>query len=442
MIDRESIMTAVETADVKYIRLQFTDIFGKIKSVFISAGQLDKALNNKCMFDGSSIEGFVRIEESDMILKPDMNTFCLLPIDEEGGKEARFICDIYTADGNPFEGDPRYILRRAVEDAQAMGYDFKVGPECEFFLFKMDEDGEPTLKTVDDAGYFDIDPVDIGARARKEMCTALEAMGFEIEAAHHECARGQHEIDFKYARAVHAADNIMTLKAIVKVIAKRFGLHATFMPKPIFGVAGSGMHTNMSLWKDGKNAFSDENDPNGLGLSQDTYHFIGGLIKHAKAVTAITNPIVNSYKRLVPGYEAPVYIAWSAKNRSPLIRIPHAKGNSARVELRSPDCVCNPYLAFAAVLQAGLDGIRNQIQPAEPVDSNIYCMDDDERECRHIDCLPHNLLQAVEYLEQDEVLRAALGEHVFRKFIKAKTIEYHDYSRCVHNWETEQYFSL
>ncbi|HEX3029704.1 MAG TPA: type I glutamate--ammonia ligase, partial [Clostridia bacterium] len=346
---KEDILRIVREQDVQFIRLQFTDIFGILKNVAITVDQLEKALDNKCMFDGSSIEGFVRIEESDMYLRPDPSTFVIFPWRPQTGKVARLICDVYNPDGTPFEGDPRYVLKRALEKATAMGYDtFNVGPECEFFLFLTDNDGNPTTITHDNGGYFDLGPVDLGENARRDMCLALEEMGFEIEASHHEVAPGQHEIDFKYGDALSTADNILTFKLVVKTIAQRHGLHATFMPKPIFGINGSGMHTNTSLFKQGKNVFYDEKDP--LQLSREAYWFIGGLMKNMRSIAAVTNPIVNSYKRLVPGYEAPVYVAWSARNRSPLIRIPAARGASTRVELRCPDPSCNPYLAIAAIL--------------------------------------------------------------------------------------------
>ena len=332
---KEDIKRIVEEENIRFIRLQFTDIFGACKNVAITKSQLNKALDNKCMFDGSSIEGFVRIEESDMELYPDLDTFMIYPWKPTPGKVARIICDVYRPDGTPFDGDPRYILRRVLKQAADMGFTFNVGPECEFFLFQTDENGEPTTKTIDNGSYFELGPVDKGEDARRDICITLEDMGFEIEASHHECAPGQHEIDFKYSEALTAADNIMSFKLAVKSIAERHGLHATFMPKPIFNEAGSGMHINMSLCRDGKNAFYDPEDKN--GLSDIAYSFIAGIIEHAKGMTAITNPLVNSYKRLVPGYEAPVYIAWSTQNRSPLVRIPSSRGEGTRIELRNPD---------------------------------------------------------------------------------------------------------
>ena len=394
---KEDIMRIVQEQDVKFIRLQFTDILGTLKNVAITADQLEKALNNQHMFDGSSIEGFVRIEESDMYLRPDLSTFVIFPWRPHSGKVARLICDVYNPDGTPFEGDPRYALRKAIKKAQDMGYEkFNVGPECEFFLFLTDEEGNPTTVTQDNGGYFDLGPVDHGEDARREMVLVLEEMGFEIEASHHEVAPGQHEIDFKYGDALATADNIMTFKLVVKTIAQKNGLHATFMPKPIFGINGSGMHTNVSLFKDGKNAFYEESDS--IQLSQDAYWFIGGIAKNMKSITAVTNPIVNSYKRLVPGYEAPVYIAGSTRNRSPLIRIPAARGEATRIELRCPDPSCNPYLALAAILNAGLDGIANQIQPPPATNRNIFAMTEEQRSEAGIGSLPGSLKEAVEEL--------------------------------------------
>lgn len=435
---KDDILRIVREQDVKFIRLQFTDIFGTLKNVAITVEQLEKALDNKCMFDGSSIEGFVRIEESDMYLRPDTNTFVIFPWRPQTGKVARLICDVYNPDGTPFAGDPRHVLKRALEKATSMGYDtFNVGPECEFFLFVTDSDGNPTTKTHDNGGYFDLGPVDLGENARRDMCLALEDMGFEIEASHHEVAPGQHEIDFKYNDALTAADAILTFKLVVKTIAQRHGLHATFMPKPIFGINGSGMHTNTSLYKNGQNVFYDKKDP--LQLSQEAYWFIGGLMKHMRSMAAITNPIVNSYKRLVPGYEAPVYVAWSARNRSPLIRIPAARGMSTRVELRCPDPTCNPYLALAGILSAGLDGIENQIQPPASIDKNIFQMTEEERLAEGIYSLPGSLEDALKELEASKLGRAVLGDHIFEKYLEAKYKEWDEYRTKVSQWEVEQY---
>jgi len=427
--------------NVKYIRLQFTDILGVIKNVEIPVSQLEKAIDNKMMFDGSSIEGFVRIEESDMYLYPDLDTFVVFPWTAEKGKVARFICDIYNADGTPFSGDPRNNLKRVLREMEEMGFtDFNLGPEPEFFLFKLDEKGEPTLELNDSGGYFDLAPTDLGENCRRDIVLELEEMGFEIEASHHEVAPGQHEIDFKYADAITACDNIQTFKLVVKTIARKHGLHATFMPKPLFGLAGSGMHCNLSLFKNGENAFYDPKSD--LELSDTARQFIAGIVKHAEAFTAITNPTVNSYKRLVPGYEAPCYVAWSTSNRSPLVRIPASRGLSTRVEVRSVDPAANPYLALAVLLRAGLDGVKNKMTPPAPVDRNIYAMDKEERLAEGITDLPATLAQAIEILKSDEVIISALGEHIFEHFIEAKEIEWDMFRTQVHPWEREQYMSV
>lgn len=436
----EDVLRLVKEYDVRFIRLQFTDMFGVLKNVAITSRQLEKALAGELMFDGSSIEGFVRIEESDMYLIPDPDSFVIFPWMSQEGAEARLICDVYKADKTPFEGDPRYILKRATQRAKNMGYTMNVGSECEFFLFHTDNEGVPTTITHDKAGYFDLTPVDLGENARREMVINLEKMGFEVEASHHELAPGQHEIGFKYNEAVKAADAIMTFKYVVRNIAQRHGLHATFMPKPVYGIAGSGMHTNLSLFDELKgNAFYDP-----LGkeqLSQTAYHFMGGVMNHIKAITAITNPIVNSYKRLVAGYEAPVYIAWSARNRSPLIRVPAKRGESTRIELRSPDPSCNPYFALATILHAGLNGIENKIAPPRPVNSNINEMTDLERMAANIESLPVSLIEAIAELKKDDSMKNALGEHASKVYIEAKTLEWNDYRSKVHQWELDQYLT-
>ncbi len=437
---REDIIRLVEEEDVGFIRLQFTDIFGTFKNVAITPAQLEKALDNQCMFDGSSIEGFARIEDSDMYLCPDLNTFEIFPWRPQQGKVARLICDIYKADGTSFESDPRYVLKKTIKEAADMGYTFDVGPECEFFLFHTDDDGLPTTISHEQASYFDLGPLDLGENARRDIVLTLEEMGFVIESSHHEIAPAQHEIDFRYDEALMTADNIMTFKLVVKTIARRHGLHATFMPKPKYGVSGSGMHTNMSLSRNGVNAFIDKSDVR--GLSKEAYYFIGGIMKHIKAVTFITNPLVNSYKRLVPGYEAPVYIAWSAKNRTPLIRIPSLNGSSARVELRSPDPSANPYLALAVCLAAGLEGIRNEILPPDSVDLNIFEMTEEERKDTGIEKLPGSLLEAAREFERDEYIRQVLGTDLSRKYIKAKTKEYADYRGQVTDWELARYLHV
>lgn len=434
---KEDVLRLAQEEDVEFIRLQFTDIFGTMKNVAITVSQLEKALNNRCAFDGSSIEGFVRIEESDMYLHPDLDTFVIFPWRPQQGKVARLICDIYRPDGTAFEGDPRRVLKNVLKEAQDMGYRFDVGPECEFFLYHTDDFGQPTTITHEKAGYFDLGPVDLGENARRDMVLTLESMGFEIEASHHEVAPAQHEIDFKYDDALKTADNIMTFKLSVKTIAKRHGLHATFMPKPKAGINGSGMHINMSLSKDGKNIFADSSDK--FGLSREAYYFIGGIMKHIRCMTAITNPLVNSYKRLVPGFEAPVYIAWSAQNRSPLIRIPGTRGEGMRVELRSPDPSSNPYLVLAVCLAAGLDGIRNEIMPPAHVDKNIFHMAEEERAALGIETLPDNLLAAVDAMEGDAFVCGVLGEHISRNYCLAKRNEWAQYSQNVTDWEIEQY---
>ncbi|MBA1335330.1 MAG: Glutamine synthetase type I [Firmicutes bacterium] len=438
-LSKEDILKRAKELDVQFIHLQFTDILGVMKNVSITIEQLEKALDNEIMFDGSSIDGFVRIEESDMYLRPDPSTFQVFPWATQV-REARLICDVYTKDGEPFSGCPRNTLKRVLAEAKEMGYTMNVGPECEFFLFHTDETGKPSLETQDNAGYFDLAPVDLGESARRDMVFTLKEMGFEIEASHHEVAPGQHEIDFKYDDALTTADNIMTFKMAVRIIAQRHGLHATFMPKPVFGINGSGMHTNMSLATlDGNNAFYDENDP--LQLSKVAYYFLGGVLKHARSFAAITNPTVNSYKRLVPGYEAPVYVAWSAANRSPLVRIPAKRGNSTRLELRNPDPSSNPYLALAVILKAGLDGISNQIDPPEPVNSNIYHMDQPDREEKGILSLPSNLYEALKELSRNNLIKSALGDHVYNRFVEAAMIEWNEYRTRVTEWEIEKYLT-
>ena len=434
---RADILRIVEEEDVGFIRLQFTDIFGVMKNVAITASQLEKALDHQIMFDGASIEGFARIEESDMYLYPDLDTFEIFPWRPQQGKVARLICDVYKPDGTIFQSDPRYVLKKVMSQAKSMGLEFDVGPECEFFLFHTDEDGLPTTVTHESAGYFDLGPLDLGENARRDMVLTLEDMGYEIEASHHESAPAQHEIDLHYDEALASADSIMTFKLVVKTIAKRHGLHATFMPKPKSGINGSGMHINMSMRKDGINIFHDSKDP--AGLSKEAYWFIGGLMKHMKAICFITNPVVNSYKRLVPGYEAPVYIAWSARNRTPLIRIPDTRGDAVRIELRSPDPSANPYLALAVCLAAGLEGIQNEIMPPKSVDCNIYEMSEEERKASGIEMLPGSLLEAARELEKDAFIQSVLGEDLSKKYIEAKTREYADYRAQVTDWEISRY---
>ncbi|WP_207942195.1 glutamine synthetase [Enterococcus sp. DIV2402] len=427
--------------NVRFLRLMFTDILGVIKNVEVPISQLDKVLENKMMFDGSSIEGFVRIEESDMYLYPDLATWMIFPWESEHGKVARLICDIYNPDGTPFAGDPRGNLKRALADMEALGFtSFNLGPEPEFFLFKLDEHGEITTDLNDQGGYFDFAPTDLGENCRRDIVLELESLGFEVEASHHEVAPGQHEIDFKYANVLEACDNIQTFKLVVKTIARKHGLHATFMPKPLYGINGSGMHCNMSLFKGEENAFYDPE--NEMELSATAYHFLAGLLEHARAYTAICNPTVNSYKRLVPGYEAPVYVAWSGRNRSPLIRVPESRGLSTRLELRSVDPSANPYLAMAALLQAGLDGIKQELTPTPAVNSNIYVMNEDERAAAKISDLPSTLHNALKELRKDDVIKDALGDHIFNNFLVSKRFEWDAYKQSVSEWEREQYLEL
>ncbi|WP_373770704.1 type I glutamate--ammonia ligase [Weissella soli] len=438
---KDDIRNIIKDENVQFLRLQFTDVFGAIKNVGVPVSQLEKVLDNNLMFDGSSIEGFVRIQESDMYLYPDLSTFMIFPwsTDENGGKVARLIADVYTADRQPFAGDPRGNLKRVLSEMTEAGFkNFNLGTEPEFFLFKLDENGNPTTELNDKGGYFDLAPLDMGNDVRRKIVLQLEAMGFEIEAEHHEVAPGQHEVDFKYADALDAADNIQTFKLVVKTIARQYGYYATFLPKPKSGINGNGMHTNMSLFDETGNAFFDETGD--LQLSKTAYNFLGGILDHATAYTALTNPTVNSYKRLTPGFEAPVYVAWSGSNRSPMVRVPASRGNSTRLELRSVDPTANPYLAFAAILEAGLDGIRRELEPTHAVDRNIYLMDESERRAAGITDLPDTLLSAVNDLAEDPTILGALGHHIAEAFISAKRLEYQSYRQEVSAWELDTYF--
>lgn len=435
-----SVIEKVKNNGVRFIRLQFTDVTGVLKNVSIPASQLEKALNGELMFDGSSIEGFARIEESDMYLIPDPESFAIMPWRPASGAVARLICDVYTPEPHkePFLGDPRSNLKRIVKQAADMGYVMNAGPECEFFLFTVDEEGNPLIHTQDEAGYFDLAPVDLGEDARRDMVTTLEDMGFEIEASHHEVAPGQHEIDFQYGPALRVADDIATFKLVVRTIAQRHGLHATFMAKPIAGINGSGMHTHQSLSTlEGKNVFYDPVGPH--KLSDIARWYMGGIIKHARGLTAITNPTVNSYKRLVPGYEAPVYVAWSEQNRSALIRIPAKRGQSTRIEVRHPDPTCNPYLALAVMLAAGLEGIKEKIEPPAPIDANIYRMSKAERERLGIASLPGSMAEALEAMDQDDLVKNALGPHIYTKYVESKWAEWERFCLEVHPWESREY---
>ena len=434
---KEDVFRMVREEDVQFIRMQFTDIFGQLKNVAVTASQIERAVNNEIMLDGSSIEGYVRIQESDQYLWPDLDTFAVLPWRPQYGKVARLICDVYNPDGTPFAGDPRNVLKRTLLRAERLGYTFNIGPELEFFLFQTDERGRPTTETSDEAGYFDLGPLDHGESTRREVCLSLEEMGMQIEASHHELAPGQHEIDLKYVDALQAADNIMTFKLAVKTLAQKNGLHATFMPKPVSGTAGSGMHVNMSLFRNGRNVFFDENAPG--QLSELARQFMAGLLAHARGFCALTNPLVNSYKRLLTGYEAPCYLAWSSSNRSSLIRIPAPRGQGTRVELRNPDPACNPYLVFAACLAAGLDGIEHGLTPPPEVTENIYAMSDADRAARNITNLPVNLAGALCTLEGDPVITEALGEHVTRQYTEGKRREWEEYRAQVSQWELSRY---
>lgn len=440
-LTKADILKDAEEKNVEFVRLQFTDVFGLMKNVSITVSQLEKALDNECMFDGSSIDGYVRIDESDMYLHPDLDSWALFPWRTFGGKTtARLICSVYMADNKtPFMGDPRNVLAKVMKEAEEMGFGFNVGPELEFFLFKKDENGNPTTEMTDLGGYFDLNPIDAGENCRRDICLALEDMGYEIEASHHEVAESQHEIDFKFGDVMTTADRCMTFKHVVKTYATKHGLHATFMPKPVFGINGSGMHTNMSLYRleDGSNAFDDPSDK--LGLSETAYAFIAGVMAHVKGIAAYSNPLVNSYKRLVPGYEAPCYIAWSASNRSSLVRIPAARGKGTRVELRCPDPTCNPYLEMALCLAAGLDGIKKNMKAPEPVDYNVFDLTAEELVENGIDCLPGSLIEAVYAAEEDPFVKETVGEHVFNAYIDGKKREWDEYRTQVSQWEIDRY---
>lgn len=442
-VEAQAVLDSIEENDVDFLRIQFTDILGTVKNVSIPASQAEKAFTEGIYFDGSSIEGFVRIQESDMRLKPDPSTFALLPwrTHEDGTASARLIADVMEASGDSFAGDPRHVLKRALKKAGDMGYTLNAGPEPEFFLFE-EENGQATTVTHDAGGYFDLAPKDLASDVRRDIIYGLDQMDFEVEASHHEVAQGQHEISFKYADAITTADNIATFRAVVRAIAAEHGLHGTFMPKPIAGINGSGMHTHLSLFtEDGENAFYDGDDE--FDLSTEAKQFLAGILEHAPAITAVCNPTVNSYKRLVPGYEAPVYVAWSDVNRSALVRKPAARTPAAsRIELRSPDPSCNPYLALAVMLQAGLDGIERGLEAPDPVRENIYEFDETTREEYGIDTLPPNLGRAVDALENDEVVLDALGEHVAEKFIEAKRTEFAEYRASVSEWEIDQYLEI
>ena len=438
-VTAKDLMEITERHRVRFVRLQFTDILGVNKNVEIPLSQLKKALEGDILFDGSSIEGFVRVEESDMLLRPDLETFRIFPWSDAQARVARLICDITTPEGEPFAGDPRGVLKRQVARAAKLGYTMFAGMEAEFFLFRLGPDGAPSTTTHDVGSYFDLGPMDLGEDARRAIVDALEQMGFEIEAAHHEVAHGQHEIDFRYADALPTADALATFRFVVRNVAQQFGMHASFMPKPIYGQNGSGMHTHQSLFAGGHNAFFDTKGA--YELSPLAHHYIGGLLQHARGMSAITNPLVNSYKRLVPGFEAPINVAWSMRNRSPLIRVPARRGAGTRVELRSPDPSANPYLALAVMLAAGLDGVETQASSREPVNENIWEMSFREKRRLRIDDLPHDLNEACDELEKDKEMCAALGEHVTKHFLDAKRQEWREYVTQVSEWELAQYLA-
>ncbi len=436
---RKDLLDLFEKRSVRFLRLQFTDITGAIKNIEIPRSQFEKALDGDIMFDGSSIEGFVRIEESDMLLKPDYDTFSILPWGDRDNPVGRLVCDVYTADEEPFAGDPRNVLKRQIAAAAELGYQMKAGCEAEFFLFQRAADGRPTRVTHDSGGYFDLTPVDLGEVARRDIVNTLEMMGFEVEAAHHEVAPGQHEVDFRYEDVLVTADHLATFKFVVRNVAVQHGLHATFMPKPIFGQNGSGMHTHQSLFEGDTNIFYDPEDDD--GLSRVMRQYVAGVLDHARGFCAVTNPLVNSYKRLVPGYEAPVNVAWSHRNRSPMIRIPARRKAGTRVELRMPDPAANPYLALAVQLGAGLDGIRNESEPPDPVDKNIFTLSVRDRRRFKIQQLPRDLGEALGHLQKDKVMQEVLGEHVYDHFVAAKEAEWEDYIAQVHTWEIDRYLA-
>lgn len=439
MASKNDLLKFIEQNDVKFIRLQFTDMFGTMKNIAIADQQIERALEEGVVFDASAIAGFSEVESSDMLLLPDPDTFSIMPWRPQHGKVARFICDIKNYDGSQFLGDPRYILKKSEAKAKKLGYTFNVGPECEFFLFHTDSEGRPTIKTHDSAGYCDLAPMDLGENCRREICMVLEDMGFEIEASHHENAAGQHEVDFKYSDVMTAADRIMTFKMVVKIVAQRNGLHATFMPKPIFDTFGSGMHINMSLSQDGKNLFNAGN--NSRDISDVAKMFGAGILLHAKGITAVANPLVNSYKRFVPRFEAPVHIAWSHMNRSPLLRVPAPKGDATRLELRSPDPSCNPYLTLALVLEAGLDGLQRKLEIPSPIEINTYNLTPQQEKELGIQRLPTNLSLALQEMKKDVYIKDVLGEHIFSKYISLKEAEWAAYNSTVHSWEIDNYLT-
>ena len=441
ILTADDIKMSVKDNDVCFLRLAFTDINGTMKNVEVPTSQLDKVLANEIRFDGSSIDGFVRIEESDMVLYPDLSTWMVLPWqDGTSGRIGRLTCSVHKVDGTPFEGDPRNNLKRILNEMKSMGYtDFEIGFEAEFHLFKLDENGGWTTNVCDHASYFDMTDSDEGAKCRREIVETLEGMDFEVEAAHHEVGNGQQEIDFKFDDALTTADRVQTFKMVVRTVAKKHGLCATFMAKPLEGEAGNGMHTNMSIFKDKRNIFYDANGK--YGLSNEALYFLNGILEHARAITAIGNPTVNSYKRLIPGYEAPVSIAWANKNRSPLVRIPAAEEVTTRLELRSADPTANPYLLLAATLKAGLNGIKEAKMPMEPVTSNVFEMSEEKRKELGIKPLPSTLHNAIKAFKADKLIQEALGEHLTKSFIDSKELEWARYTQSVSEWERQRYIN-
>jgi glutamine synthetase len=441
---KQAVLEQAERERVRFVNLQFTDVVGLVKSVTIPVHQLEDCIDHGKWFDGSSIEGFARIAESDMYLDPDLSTFSVIPWERGPDTTAKVICNVYTPEGEPFPGDPRHVLRRALREAEALGLRFNTGPELEFFLLRLNADGGVSLEPQDEGGYFDLS-TDLASQVRKEMVNALEALGITVETSHHEVATGQHEIDFQYDDALKTADNAVTFRYTLKAVARKFGLHATFMPKPLYGINGSGMHTHMSLAEigSGRNLFADANDE--YGLSDQAKRFAAGVLAHARGMSAILAPLVNSYKRLVPGYEAPVYVSWARVNRSALIRVPKisaGKPQSARIELRCPDPSCNPYLAFAVMLRAGLDGIQRNLPVPAPVEENLYEFDSSMLARHNVQTLPGSLREALDELERDELVRDTLGPHVFERFMEAKRQEWEDYRMRVTPWEVERYLEI
>lgn len=434
----DEVLYMAREGGVKFIRLQFTDLFGQLKNVAIPIDRLGQALDGEYMFDGSSIDGFSRIEESDMYLRPDPSTFAIFPWRPQSGRVGRLICDVYRPDGSPFEGDPRQILKNAIKDAGKLGYDLMIGQECEFFLFHTDNQGKVTTTTHDEGSYFDLGPVDLGEDARRDICMTLEDLGFNIEASHHEVAPGQHEIDFRHSHTLKAADDMMTYRLTVKAIAKRHGLAATFMPKPLEGVPGSGLHLNLSLCKDGVNCFTG-NEPK--GLSAEANAFAAGVMEHIGAITALANPLINSYKRLISGYEAPVYVCWAAHSNGALIRVPESRGETAQLELRSPDPSCNPYLAFAAILAAGMDGVRRGLTPPAMAEGDLRDITAERRAELGLGTLPTSLSDALDALEADSLIAGAIGSHAAAHYIRAKRQEWDEFCCKVHPWEIERYLA-